>query len=113
MESSLSCMSLGCVANGLAQHPHHAQQITSNSTLSPWLLAQLPPLADTVVAPSAGTCDSAVCFVVLVFSGSDDDMSEDDEDEADLLPDDPYHLPINHEITLQVSTNSAVTWLSD
>lgn len=38
-------------------------------------------------------------------SGSDDDedMDDDDEDDADLLQDDPYHLPINHEITLQVS----------
>lgn len=37
-------------------------------------------------------------------AGSDDDDDDDmDEDDADLLPDDPYHLPINHEVTLQVS----------
>lgn len=43
-------------------------------------------------------------LVLGVSSGSDDeDMEDDDEDDADLLQDDPYHLPINHEITLQVS----------
>lgn len=38
-------------------------------------------------------------------AGSDDDDDDDDmdEDDADTLPDDPYHLPINHEVTLQVS----------
>lgn len=44
-------------------------------------------------------------LVLGVSSGSDDDedMEDDDEDDADLLQDDRYHLPINHEITLQVS----------
>lgn len=43
--------------------------------------------------------------------GSDDDDDDDmDEDDADLLPDDPYHLPINHEVTLQ-GQGRAVTCL--
>jgi hypothetical protein len=41
------------------------------------------------------------CLLLLCAGSDDDDM---DDDESDLLPDDPYHLPVNHEITLQVST---------
>jgi hypothetical protein len=37
-----------------------------------------------------------------MHAGSDDEDDDDSEDE--VLPDDPYHLPINHEITLQVGS---------
>lgn len=35
-----------------------------------------------------------------IHAGSDD--GDDDDSEDEVLPADPYHLPINHEVTLQV-----------
>jgi hypothetical protein len=53
-------------------------------------------MADAVPAPTLSHC-------VTPLTGSDEsEDDEDDVDESDMLPYDPYKLPINHEITLQV-----------